>query len=147
MTGLTMAFLPMAARPVRAHEAQAEDQTSPLAAVASSVQSDQAVAPPPIDANHREWRDTARKNMREFFSCGIQSNRVCACCGSAMEPNRPGYNAPNEYCWFCRKEPLCGGCAWGVGGWPMPIDWRWAYLSWLIAARQPTAWPRPTAAG
>ena len=73
---------------------------------------------------------------------GTSPNRPCACCGSAMEPNRAtGPSAAIEYCHRCGREPLCACCSNFEFGWPPAIDMRWARLTFTAA----NAFPRTVA--
>ena len=55
----------------------------------------------------REAEEGADKGVGERQ--GVGGNRVCACCGSAMDRNQAPWDhaRPTDYCYMCGREPLC----------------------------------------
>ena len=88
-----------------------------------------AATMPPPEAPGRPPRHEKGRDNGMFY--GVQPNRACACCGSAMEQNTASYSCgPNEYCTTCGREPLCGACTWPIRlGDLRAEDERWTRLT------------------
>ena len=138
MRGSARVVLLTARIPPCATEALSDGPASLPPYVFSFVRSLQPTAPPTLTGTNRVWNQTTRRRRKRYIVCGVQPNRVCACCGSAMESNTASrYCIAIDYCCACHREPLCGACAWPIPGWPAQTDVRRARLIHAAALTEP----------
>ena len=81
-------------------------------------------------AQTQKWlRSGASKAGGGRTRAGAVPNRVCACCGSAMDMNQAWWDhaRASDYCYICGREPLCRSCANFER--PARMDVRWAVLT------------------
>ena len=90
---------------------------------------------PAKPASPRGSRNAQERGKRD---AGVSANRMCACCGGAMEQNEPGsYVTSREYCAFCGREPLCKACSNFIFGLERIYDVRWGMLTFRAAGATP----------
>ena len=105
---------------------ESSSSASTYSAAESEVANSLAVSREEGSASFRLTRDA---DENSHVRAGVGANRVCSCCGSAMDCNQASWDHVRaaDYCCECGREPLCRSCA--NFAWPAEMDVRWTYLT------------------